>query len=72
MATHAEAEDLTGLRVGGISALALLGRPFDVFIDASVLQLPDVLVSAGKRGSNLRIGVAELLRITGARPITTS
>jgi Cys-tRNA(Pro)/Cys-tRNA(Cys) deacylase len=69
MAAHKEAETLTGLQVGGISALALLNRPFDVFIDRPATQLSHVLVSAGKRGINLRLTVADLIRITRARVI---
>jgi Cys-tRNA(Pro)/Cys-tRNA(Cys) deacylase len=69
MASYKEAEDLTGLQVGGISALALLNRPFDVFIDRPATELSHVLVSAGKRGINLRLPVADLIRITNARVI---
>jgi Cys-tRNA(Pro)/Cys-tRNA(Cys) deacylase len=69
MASYKEAEDLTGLQVGGISALALLNRPFDVFIDRPATELSHVLVSAGKRGINLRLPVADLIRVTRARVI---
>jgi Cys-tRNA(Pro)/Cys-tRNA(Cys) deacylase len=69
MASHKEAETLTGLQVGGISALALLNRPFDVFIDQPATELTHVLVSAGKRGINLRIPVEDLIHVTGARII---
>ena len=66
MASHREAEDLTGLQVGGISALALLNRPFQVFIDQPATELSHILVSAGKRGINLRVSVADLMHITQA------
>lgn len=69
MASHKEAEALTGLQVGGISALALLNRPFEVFIDQPATQLSHVLVSAGARGINLRLAVADLIRITRAQVI---
>ena len=69
MASHREAEALTGLRVGGISALALLNRPFDVFIDRPATELSHVLVSAGARGINLRLAVSDLIRVTHARII---
>lgn len=69
MATHADAERHTGLRVGGISALALLGKGFPVFIDARAIALPHVLVSAGQRGMDVRIAVPDLLRLTNARPV---
>jgi Cys-tRNA(Pro)/Cys-tRNA(Cys) deacylase len=69
MASHKEAEALTGLQVGGISALALLNRPFDVFIDRPATDLSHILVSAGKRGINLRLAVDDLIRVTRARVI---
>jgi Cys-tRNA(Pro)/Cys-tRNA(Cys) deacylase len=69
MASYKEAEALTGLQVGGISALALLNRPFDVFVDQPATDLTHVLVSAGKRGINLRLPVPDLIRITRARVI---
>jgi Cys-tRNA(Pro)/Cys-tRNA(Cys) deacylase len=74
MATQREAEALTGLQVGGISALALLGRPFDIFLDRAALALEQIVVSAGKRGMNVQLAVDDLLRITRARIIeaTTS
>jgi Cys-tRNA(Pro)/Cys-tRNA(Cys) deacylase len=69
MATHKEAEALTGLQVGGISALALLGRGFDVCIDQPALSLDQVYVSAGQRGINLRLAVTHLVQVSGARPL---
>jgi Cys-tRNA(Pro)/Cys-tRNA(Cys) deacylase len=72
MASHKEAEDLTGLQVGGISALALLNRPFEVFIDHPATELSHILVSAGKRGINLRVSVADLMYISQARVITAT
>lgn len=67
MATHREAEDLTGLQVGGISALALLNRGFTVYIDESARSQAAVYVSAGKRGINLKVAVAPLVKLTNAR-----
>jgi Cys-tRNA(Pro)/Cys-tRNA(Cys) deacylase len=67
MATHRDAEALTGLQVGGISALALLNRGFEVCIDRAAQALEEVVVSAGQRGVNLRLRVADLVRVTGAR-----
>ncbi len=69
MATHKEAEKLTGLQVGGISALALMNRGFDVYLDRPALALEYFLVSAGRRGINLRLRVADLLKVTRARPV---
>jgi Cys-tRNA(Pro)/Cys-tRNA(Cys) deacylase len=67
MATQREAEAKTGLLVGGISALALLDKGFDVFIDAAAEQFAEIYVSAGQRGLNLRLGAADLAAVTHAR-----
>lgn len=69
MATHKEAERLTGLKVGGISALALLNKGFAIYIDASAQQFEWVYVSAGRRGINLRVRVADLIAVTGAKVV---
>ncbi len=67
MATRKEAEAKTGLLAGGISALALLGKPFAVYLDINALAWDAIYVSAGQRGFNLKIGVDDLLAVTGAR-----
>lgn len=67
MATHREAEQLTGLQVGGISAVALLKKPFAVFIHSSALNEPNICISAGKRGFQLRITTSDLIKLTNAR-----
>ncbi len=72
MAPKRDAERLTGLLVGGIGALALLGRPFDVYLDRPALDEEWILVNGGQRGLNLKLRVADLLAVTGARPIEAS
>jgi Cys-tRNA(Pro)/Cys-tRNA(Cys) deacylase len=69
MAPKKEAERLTGLQTGGISALALLHKNFPVYLDQPALELGRILVSAGKRGVNLELPVADLIRITKAKVI---
>ena len=44
MATQREAESLTGLLVGGISALALLNRGFRVFLDSSAITYAPYII----------------------------
>ena len=72
MATHKEAEALTGLEVGGISALALLNKGFEVYADEAILALSEVYVSAGSRGINLSLRPQDLLQVTRAKvaPVT--
>jgi Cys-tRNA(Pro)/Cys-tRNA(Cys) deacylase len=72
MATHREAEALTGLQVGGISALALLDRGFRTYLDRSAEPLPAFVVSAGQRGVNLRLQVDDFVRLTTARFVEAS
>lgn len=70
MATHAEAEKMTGLQVGGISALALLNRGFAVFLDESARDYEQIFVSAGQRGLDLKLAVNDLVNVTNARFVT--
>ena len=69
MATQREAEHLTGLQVGGISAVALLNKGFAVFIDRSVQSVPLVCISAGKRGFQIRLPATALIKVTNARVV---
>jgi len=72
MATHKEAEALTGLEIGGISALSLVHKGFDVYADEAILSLDEVYVSAGRCGINLALRPSDLLRITKARTVGTT
>ncbi|MCH8813783.1 MAG: Cys-tRNA(Pro) deacylase [Chloroflexi bacterium] len=67
MATQREAERLTDLRVGSISALALTGRSFEVLIDDRAQSLGRIHVSAGARGMDVELAVDDLVALTGAR-----
>ncbi len=69
MATHADAERLTGLQTGGISALALINKGFDVYLDDQANQFEQIAVSAGQRGANILLPVKELVRLTRARVV---
>jgi Cys-tRNA(Pro)/Cys-tRNA(Cys) deacylase len=72
MATQREAEQLTGLQVGGISALALLNRGFEACIDRTALSLEHVHVSGGARGLDVRLRVSDLIQLTHARVVDAS
>jgi Cys-tRNA(Pro)/Cys-tRNA(Cys) deacylase len=72
MATHWEAEELTGLQVGGISALALLDRGFQVYVDQLAQTITAFVVSAGQRGMNLRLRVDDFMEVTRARFVDAS
>lgn len=67
MAARAEAERLTGLLAGGISPLALINRGFAVFLDSRARNFEKIYISAGERGAQVGIGVADLVKLTRAR-----
>jgi Cys-tRNA(Pro)/Cys-tRNA(Cys) deacylase len=66
MATQREAERLTGMQAGGISALGLQRPTFDVLVDESARALDRFHVSAGARGIDLYMKVDDFLRAAGA------
>lgn len=72
MAAHREAERLTGLKTGGISALALRHKNYPVYLDESALQLERILISAGQRGVNVELAVSDLINITQANVVAMS
>lgn len=65
LAAQAAAERATGYVVGGISPLAGRKR-LRAWADVSVLTHETVFVSAGRRGLQLEIAPADLLRLAGA------
>jgi Cys-tRNA(Pro)/Cys-tRNA(Cys) deacylase len=66
MADPAAAERSTGYVRGGISPLGQR-KALPTVVDASALSFPTVLVSAGRRGLQLELAPAELVRLTRAR-----
>lgn len=66
MASHAEAEKLTGLKVGGISPLALADKNWKIYLDRSASEIQHIVLSAGERGLQLRVPVAALLSVLRA------
>src|ERR1051325_6342309 len=65
--TEREAEQLTGLQAGGISPLALINKGFQVVVDASAQNYEAIHVSGGQRGLNIKLPVADLVKLTNAR-----
>lgn len=63
MASHVDAERLTGLEVGGISPLALLDKHWPVYLDSFAEALPQIVISAGQRGTQVRLGTDALLEL---------
>ncbi len=67
MAPQAEAERMTGLQKGGISALALLNKGFVVYLDRSALAHERIVMSAGERGIQVALAPGDFIRLTNAR-----
>ena len=65
--TEREAEQLTGLQAGGISPLALINKGFQVVVDEAASHYPEIHVSGGQRGINIRLPVSDFLKLTNAR-----
>lgn len=65
MMKPADAERITGYRVGGVSPLGQK-RAARTVIDAEAAALPAAFVNAGQRGLQARLAPAELVRATGA------
>ena len=65
--TEREAERLTGLQVGGISPLALINRGFQIVLDVTSQTHPEIYISGGQRGLNIRLPVTALIDLTRAQ-----
>lgn len=63
MASHSDAEKLTGLQVGGISALALTHKNWDVYLHNAASELQHIVISAGQRGTQIRLATLSLIQL---------
>ena len=66
MAEPADAERATGYVVGGISPLGQR-KALPTVVDASALEFARVMVSAGRRGLQVELAPADLVRLTRGR-----
>lgn len=69
---RAETERLTGLKVGGIGALALVQKRWASYLDRSAEPFQRIYVNAGQRGTMLGVDTADLVRVLGARWVDAS
>ncbi|MBW4436651.1 MAG: hypothetical protein KME04_05925 [Pleurocapsa minor GSE-CHR-MK-17-07R] len=67
MAAHKDAEEMTGLKVGGIGALALTHKNWMTILDQPAMSHQHILVSGGQRGVDLRVPVNMLMVVVRAR-----
>ena len=67
MLKPADAERITGYRVGGISPFGQKKR-VNVFIEESATKHATVIFNGGRRGLQIELPPAELVRLLGAKP----
>jgi Cys-tRNA(Pro)/Cys-tRNA(Cys) deacylase len=65
MMKPADAERITGYRVGGVSPFGQK-RPVPTVVDADAAALPEAFVNAGQRGLQVRLAPADMIRLLGA------
>ena len=67
--TPEAAQRHSGYLVGGTSPFGTR-KPMPVFVEASVLDLPSLLINGGRRGYLLGLAPAVLLSLLSAQPVT--
>jgi Cys-tRNA(Pro)/Cys-tRNA(Cys) deacylase len=72
MTTKRGAEAATGLKTGGIGALALTHKRWGVYLDQAAKEHEAILVNGGQRGVNVRVKVDDLVRILNAKVVDVS
>ncbi len=72
LAPHARAERLTGLQVGGISALALMHKGWEVYLDKLGCEVARIVVSGGQRGIQLRLERSALIELLGCEIVNVA
>jgi Cys-tRNA(Pro)/Cys-tRNA(Cys) deacylase len=71
MLPPSEAERITGYHVGGISPFGQKKRP-RVFIAQSALAHDTIIVNGGRRGLQIELAPADLVRVLGASVVEVS
>jgi Cys-tRNA(Pro)/Cys-tRNA(Cys) deacylase len=68
----AEAEKLTGLQTGGITAIALINKGFRILLDQAAENLEWFHISGGQRGLNIKMKVHDFVKLTNAKIVDIS
>ena len=66
MMKPADAERITGYRVGGVSPFGQK-KPVPTVIDADAAALAEAFLNGGQRGLQVRLAPSELVRVLGAK-----
>lgn len=66
MMKPADAERITGYRVGGVSPFGQK-KAVPTVIDADAAALPEAFMNGGQRGLQVRLAPSELVRVLGAK-----
>jgi Cys-tRNA(Pro)/Cys-tRNA(Cys) deacylase len=66
MMKPAEAERLTGYRVGGVSPFGQK-KPVPTVLDASAAELDEAFVNGGQRGLQVRLAPSQIVRVASAK-----
>ena len=66
MMKPADAERITGYRVGGVSPFGQK-KPAPTVIDADAAALPEAFMNGGQRGLQVRLAPSELVRVLNAK-----
>ena len=69
--TSETAQRLTGYMVGGISPLGTRTKS-PVYMERTILDLPEIYINGGKRGFLISIDPRELVRILDAREVSVA
>jgi Cys-tRNA(Pro)/Cys-tRNA(Cys) deacylase len=68
MLDAADAERITGYRVGGISPFGQRKR-VPVFIDKAALAFPKLVMNGGRRGLQVELAAEDVMRVLGATAV---
>ena len=61
----------TGYQVGGTSPFGTR-KPLPVYVERSILEMPEIYINGGRRGLLVRLAAAELSRILRAVPVSVA
>ncbi len=70
MTTKRGAEAATGLKTGGIGALALSHKRWGAYLDEAAKAHDAIFVNAGQRGVNLKVKVDDLVKALNAKVVS--